>query len=145
MINFSDITKAVENQLTKAPTTNQYRIQRGSRLNNDPSYTPWVGIYRGRIEYEPRTLGRGARNWKDIIEIRLVVQATDIETGDKAEEELEKAIKDVLDAMETDRTIGGTVNVINGYTIDNYSFAETESETLSFQQAEITITAEARS
>ena len=147
MINLSVITKALQVQLQGAPTTAKYldRIERGTALNLDPAYTPWVGIYRGSISYEAKTLGRGANNWLGQIELKVVVQASGNADTGEAEDALEQAISNVLAAIETDRTIGGTVAIISGYNVSDYSYRADEEQSLDFQQAEIIIKAEVRS
>lgn len=145
MINFTVITKALEMQFKNAPKMQDFIISRGGILNLNSGNTPWVGIYRNTVLYEPKSLGRGARNWKTDIEIRLIVQATNLESPEKAEEELEEALENTIDSIELDRSIDKTVGVINGYEVTNYSYAEMEEATLAFQQAEIIIKAESRS
>ncbi len=142
MINFSAITKALETQLKNAEATAAYHIDRGTPLNNDPALTPWAGIYRGALDYNAKTIG--GRLWLVDVDIRVVVQAVNVGSPEEAEVALEEAIFNVLTAIETDRKIQGSVDIVLGYDVAGYSYAETDESTLSFQQAEITINAQVR-
>lgn len=140
MIDFSKITKAVEAMLAEAPALAGYVVERSAIENADPARCPWVGVYRKRLSYTPRRMGAGARNWANDIRVDLVVQASS--QADSAEEQLEAQIKDVLDIVESDRTLRGTVRMILGYEIE-YFIREDATEDVFFQRAVITITAEA--
>ncbi len=142
MIDFSVITKAVEAMLNESAALAQYTIERSVLENESPGRCPWVGIYRKRVSYTPRRMGRGASNWGNEIKLDIVVQASS--QVDTAEELLEQQIKDVLDALETDRTLRGTVGMVLGYEVE-YFIRQDATEDIFFQRAVITITAEARS
>lgn len=44
-----------------APMVNSgYRVEHGAPLNEDPERTPWVGVWPGDMELEPKTVGQGA-------------------------------------------------------------------------------------
>lgn len=142
MIDFSIITKSVEQMLTTAPALQGYIVERSVLENNDPGRCPWVGVYRKHIGYTPRRMGPGARNWANEIKLDVVVQASS--QVDTAEETLEQQIKEVLTVLETDRTLGTTVDMVLGYDVE-YFMREDATEDVFFQRAVITLTAEARS
>lgn len=151
MINTATVTAAVVAQL-KAGLPAQtdagldYRdalITRREYVNRNPGLTPWIGVYPRRRSLAPRTLGNTATMWQATFEITVVVQATSRRSGEGAEDLLEEYHADVLAALESDRTLGGTVDMIVGYQTE-YSYVETESESLFFQEALITLTAEAK-
>jgi len=144
MINAATITRAMETLLRADATVGGYTIERGEYVNMDMDRVPWVGIYRGDMVYDVQTLGRGANNWKAEFPIKVIVQsATSKGNANDAEDDLEEYIRAVLDAVVLDKTIGGTVAMVTGITIE-YSFNETESETVYFQNAEISILTEVR-
>ena len=87
-------------------------------------------------------MGAGARNWGNEIKLDVVVQASS--QVDTAEELLEQQIKDVLDVLEGDRTLGGTVSMVLGYEVE-YFIRQDATEDVFYQRAVITVTAEARS
>ena len=142
MIDFSTVTKAAEAMLNEAPALAQYTIERSTLENEDPGRCPWVGIYRKRVGYTPRRMGAGARNWANELKLDIVVQASS--QVDTAEELLEQQLKDVLEVLETDRTLRGTVSMVLGYEVE-YFIRKDATEDIFFQRAVITITAEARS
>ncbi len=147
MINFSDITKAVEEILIHGlkQKSADYRVKRSAYINMDHSLTPWVGIYRGTLEYNPATLGSDLNSWKGLLKLRLVVQSSSGSDngGEQAEERLEEYVQDVLNVMLADKQWGNTVAMVVGISIE-YSYNETESESLYFQEAHITLDAEVR-
>ena len=118
------------------------KIERAEMVNIDPSITPWVGIYVDKAEFDPRTLGRGADNWRALVEIDVIVQ-THADGGMKSEDALGEATQKVLSAMLSDLTFGGTVEMIKRFTV-NRAYVRTDSKTLDFQHALINITAEVR-
>ena len=142
MIDFSVITKATEAMLNTAPALEGWTIERSVLENEDPGRCPWAGIYRKRVGYTPRRMGAGARNWGNEIKLDVVVQASS--QVDTAEEQLEQQIKEVLEVLETDRTLRGTVSMVLGYEVE-YFIRQDATEDVFYQRAVITVTAEARS
>lgn len=145
MINASTVTQAVETLLNAGlPAKNpDYRIVRADYVNQDEDQCPWVGIYRGELVYEVATLGIGLNSWKADFDLRIIVQASSNESSIDAEERLEQSILDVLDVIMTDKQIGATVDMVDGVRV-SYSYIETQSETLFFQEAELTISVKVR-
>jgi len=143
MINASTITRAATAQLETA-LDDTYKIERGEYVNTDPDKTPWIGVYRGDLDYDVATLGRGANTWKAGFDLTIIVQSATLHgEASIAEDRLEASIVEVLDAIMADKTIGGTVAMINKVKV-KYSYNETESEEMYFQNATITISTEKR-
>lgn len=139
----SNITKAVESQL-RANLDAKYTITRNEAFEYDPNRTApdaWIGIYRAPIEYEAHTTG--ATPWLGKIGILILVTVTHVYTGAALEEALEFAVKEVLDACETDRTFDGNVSIITGYEI-NYDLPDFEKAEHYMQTARITVNTEVR-
>ena len=145
MINFADITQKAEELLKNSPdiAATGFIIKRNAVVNSDPGNTPWIGIYRDKVSYDTQVMGRGAKNWRTTIDMKILIQASAAYEESGAEDRLEKYIKMVVDALETDRTIGGTVSMINGYDIE-YSFDSEVPGQMFFQNAVITVTMETR-
>jgi hypothetical protein len=142
MLNMSTVNAAVKVILDDALPT--YNILRAPYTNQDADKCPWIGIYRGPSEYDPRVLGPGkGKKWRANNIIRLQVQAASSNSGQAAEEKLEQYIGEVTDALFTDPTLGGTVSTIVGVSVD-YSFNEEQSETMYFHMATVDIKVEAR-
>lgn len=142
MIKASVITKAVYTMLKKG-LSDDYTVQRSEYINVDADKCPWVGVYRGEMVYDPRTLGAGVNNWRAEFKVRIVIQAASFKSGEKVEEDLEEYIKAVLDIINADPRLDGTVAMVRGISV-NYSFNIEESESLYYQNAEIELTTEVR-
>ena len=118
-------------------------IERGEYVNKDAARTPWCGVYRTQVDYAPKVLGHHSRSWQALLTVKLVVQAHDA-TGAKAEDACEAAVQQVMAAVLSDLTVYTKVDMLKSINIE-YSYDETESKTLDFQWAFITLIYETRS
>lgn len=144
-INLSEVTKALTEQLKSDAALVEINalIKRGEYINMNPDLalsSPWIGVYKSDTAYDPRTLGKHSMSWDGTVSIRLVVQATANDNGALCEERLADWEAKVLDAAWSDTTWGGKIDMITGLNSE-YSYNETKSETMYFQQVVITITA----
>lgn len=144
MLDFSTITASLQATFEADAdlTAAGFKIERADYVNMDPNRAPWLGIYRTRIQYNPRTLGRGPNAWQGVLTLRLLIQATHLESGEACEARLEGYIKNTLDAVWEDPTWSSVVDMVTGLDVE-YSYKEDESGTIWFQWAMVTITAEA--
>ncbi len=147
MINFKNITKANET-LFIANLGNDYSIERNPVRPADPSKAMrdgkkgWIGIYRGRVVYEPHSIGD--KPYMAAIEWLVEVQVASVKSREDCEDRLCDSEKEVIDVIENDRKagkMGGYIDNIIGYEID-YEMNETENSY--YQSALITIKAEQR-
>lgn len=144
MLNFAEITAALEATLKADPNLSAagFIIKRGDVVNVDPDQCPWCGIYRTRQDYDPRALGQSNPGaWQGTLTVRLIVQATHMQP-DACEDRLEGYLQDVLDAVWSDPTWTATVDMVTGIEVA-YTYLETDSATIYYQAALVTITAEA--
>lgn len=145
MINVSTITAALktllDNNAAIAAWPLSMPVVRGDYINEDAGLTPWVGIYRGDVSMEPRTLGMTSGNMEATASIRIVVQQASADSASACEGILEGRVQNVLSAIMADTTIGGTVDMVNRFKI-SYGYVETQSTTLYFQTAIIEIEVE---
>lgn len=141
MIDISTITKAVEAMLISG--LDGYVITRNELRNEDPNVAAgnkgWVGIYRGGQKLSPRTTGN--MPWGGEVEIVVEVQTASMRSGAEAEERLQAAEKEVMDVLEADKKLGGTVDMTMGYEVRYEVNADTQTY---FQAAIITVKAEVR-
>jgi len=144
MINFNDITKAIEEILNSDPEINNFMNRKdvvvGEIINYDPNQTPWIGVYRGTVKYEPRTLG-SMGNWEGSPSVKIIVQATDIRSASQCEESLEQYVQHIINAMLADTTLNGTVDIITSFDVEQ-GYIETERASIHFQGASITFNME---
>lgn len=144
MINLSKITQALETQLSNNTDLVQKAVEvvRSDYVNESPDRAPWVGVYKAAIRYDPSQLGRHSSSWKAEVDLRLVVQEVDYDTGAKCEDKVEALVQEVLDAIWADPTLDDNVEMITELSIDYAQVDYEESETLYFQEAIVSITAE---
>lgn len=117
-------------------------IQRGDYVNMNPHRAPWLGIYRTDVKYDPRALGKHSNSWEATITVKLLVQASHLQSGSACEDRLESYIMVVLDALWEDPTWNNLVDMITAFNVE-YSYKETDESTIYFQWAMLTIEARA--
>lgn len=142
MIEFQKITEGLQTLLRDHPDLQHFNVTRGEYVNVDAANCPWIGVYRGDIAVEPRTLGHGARNWLNSVTLDVIVQVNG-DGGEHTETLLGEEVTKVLNVITSDLTLGGEVEMVRSFNI-SFSYERTESNTLDFQWAIITLTAEAR-
>lgn len=141
MIDAATISRAVETAFKADPAFNAFTVERSEWVNENPSRCPWLGIYRGGMDYSPETLGNGPDYWTGAMTLRLMVQAANYESGAAVEDELEGYVRDVIGKVFSDTTIRGSVDMVTGVSV-NYSYIAEDSETLYFQAAIIELNLE---
>lgn len=144
MINLNDITKEIETILNEDVTVRGFMsgkdIELGEFINYDPNRTPWVGVYRGKVNYVPRTLGM-QENWEASPSVKVIVQATNLRSAAECEEALEGYVKAIIDAMLKDITLNGSVDIITDFDVEQ-GYIETDRSSTYFQGATITFNME---
>lgn len=144
MLNQSDVTKEIVSILKNDPDVAAIgaTIDRGAYINVDPRKI-WIGVYKGATDYAPSTLGRSAKTFNTNIKPRVIAQAVSFKSGEDCEDILDERVKYILDALWSTKNLNNVVDIIKGFSVE-YSYNETERETVYFQNAVITIDAEAR-
>lgn len=141
MINLATITAAVET-LLKANTSG-YNINRNAARNEDPNLAArtkgWINVQRGGQQI--RSVSTGARPWMTNLKIRVEIQVASLKSGQAAEDALQAAETEIMNTLNANRKLGGTVDQTLGYAI-NYEF--NDAETIWHHAAIITIEAEVR-
>jgi hypothetical protein len=147
MINFKQITQANET-LFIANLGNDYSIERNPVRPAEPSKIMrdgkkgWIGIYRGRVVYDPHSIG--SKPYLATIEWLNEIQVASTKSREDCEDRLCDAEKEVVDVLETDRKgakMGGYIENIIGYEIE---YEMNEDDATYYQSALITIKAEQR-
>lgn len=141
MSTVSEILAALQEQLSRDPVVQNLlgkHVERDSHVNMDPGRAPWAGVYRANRRYTPRTLGN---NWASAPQVRVVVQAVDMRSSAECGETLDKLIDAVIDAVQLDLTLRGTVDMVTEANVE-YGFIETDRTSIYFQSAIITLALE---
>jgi len=143
MINVTNITKAIEDIFKKDPISDKFKsIERGNIPNKDIGHTPWLGIYRRKVDYDPHTIG-GNRSWKGTVELGLLVQAASFKDGEDAEDILEDLLQSIQAVILNNKKLNGTVDMLTGLGVE-YFFNDEDDPSFTYQQAEIILTYEVR-
>lgn len=134
MIKVNTITQAVEEMFNTDPEFNRFTIERSDWVNENPSVCPWIGIYRGDMQYNPETLGDGPDYWTGLMNLRLVVQSANYESGAAAEDELEDNVEIVISKILSDTTLRGVIDMVNEINV-NYTYLAENDQTMFYQAA----------
>ncbi len=141
MINVATIMAQLQEWLEDDAELDGFTIERSEMVNEDPgrATTGWIGIYRRSVDYDPRNLGAPPNNYHGTLDFMVIVQRTDLKSGQDAEDALEDSVKKVLErVVQMPRDY---VEHFSDISID-YTYLETERDTMYFQGALITFTAE---
>ena len=113
MIQVNSVTAALHGLLGADPvlTSSGFHISEGEAFNDDINRTPWVGIYHGNLAIDPHTLG-GAQPWQGELELYLYVQEAGHGGGQEVTRALNAAQARVLDVLNANRTLLGSVQGI---------------------------------
>lgn len=108
-------------------------------FNTDPNQTPWIGIYFNGSDIEPRRIG-SSNPWRAQYDLRIYVQESSHESGQAANELLDKLTFPVLASVNSNKNLDNTVNKIIGVAVDPFQ-RDIEDEVWMFTN-EIILTAE---
>lgn len=88
-------------------------------FNTDPNRTPWVGVYFGDVNLEPYRVSQ-CDPWQAFYSMRVFVQGASFENGQNAHDEMDRTLTHVITAINSNRTLDGTVRIVNGMTIEPF-------------------------
>lgn len=117
-LNVATITQALVDQLTASMDLSDATIVRSADRSLDPSDCPWIGVYRMSSSFEQRTLGFGGGVRNQRIRLLVLVEASDMLSGEACEIALEKLLASVIGAILSDTTLGGNVNALEQFDVD---------------------------
>lgn len=109
------------------------RIEQQGHVNVDADNTPWIGIYRSEFVLAAKRLG-DIRDWENEEKIQVVIQATSYKSGADCEQRLDDLLAEVVESIEADKTIGGSVENITEMKV-NYEYDYNDRESIHFQTA----------
>jgi len=145
MINFAEISEELHNIIKNDAQVDDYfsYITRGEMVNQDPGSTPWLGVYRKSIDYDPHTIGSN-RPWKAEVQLTVLVQAASLRNGEDAEIRLEEGVQRVISAINNNKNLNDKVLMLTAINVE-YAYNPEMSEDMAYQMGEITLTYEVRS
>lgn len=141
MINVATIMAQLQEWLEDDAELDGHVVERSEFVNEDPgrAVSGWIGLYRRSIDYAPRNLGVAPNNYEGTLDFMVIVQRTNLRSGADAEDDLEDSVKKVLDrVVQLPKTYIDHFSDIN----IEYTYLETERNTMYHQGALITFTAE---
>ena len=143
MYNSYTISNALYEQIKnyKDVLSNNYTVEHSEYVNNDPDKTPWVGVYKAPIVFDPNSLGRHGQSWKGTLACQVFIQASHGDDAGECSKLLGEMEYNILNAIWSDPKIDGNISMITGLEIE-YQYNNLKSETLYYQQAVITVTME---
>ena len=121
MIHVNSVTSALYTMLSSdgVLVSSGFTIQEGEALNRNVHHTPWLGVYYGAMTIAPHTLGSD-QPWNAELELLLYVQEGSHRSGQEATQLLGSAQTRVLDVVNGDKTLAGTVNMLTALTVTPY-------------------------
>lgn len=137
----SSITRAVQQMLADDATIGiaGVRVERSAEPNETPTEHGWLGVYRDRIDYPPRTLGMGAGYRNQRIRLFILAQESDPSSGEECEDRLEKLLQNTIGVLLSDPSLRGTVQTLDEFSVLHEDYSKT-SDGIYIQMAKIEFT-----
>jgi hypothetical protein len=137
----STITRAVFEMLRDDPAVgvSGVQVERSAEPNMTPTEHGWLGVYRDRIDYPPRTLGMGAGYRNQRIRLFLLAQESDPTSGEECEDRLEKLLQNSIGVLLSDPSLKGTVQTLDEFSVLHEDYSKT-SNGIYIQMAKIEFT-----
>lgn len=114
-VNVGDVMDALAAQIEAHPAVQEEDVTKVERCEPVPETEdrcPWIGLFRVKVSFTPRTLGAGAGFRRQLIRIAVGIAQSDPTSGAECEERLEKLVTAVVGAILSDPSIGGTVSTL---------------------------------
>lgn len=113
-INIGDITKAVQLMLIQHPDIGNVgvTVERSCEPSDDPGTEGYIGIYKGRASFSPRTIGVAPGFRNQDVRLALSIRMSGYEDGEECEEALEDLLQSTVSCLLSDTSLRGTVDNI---------------------------------
>lgn len=143
-MNLYPILEAIESKLVSAPdigtAMNINNIEIAEILNPDSNRSPWIGIYPGNINNEPRTLGPG--NYEATPTVQIIVMVANVKSARECLTNLEIVKNLVTSILKNDATkLNNTIDIISSFS-EEYLQNNDERYGRHFQSVAITLNLE---
>lgn len=113
-------------------------VERSAEPNMTPTEKGWVGIYRDRIDYPPRTLGMGSGYRQQRISLFLLVQESDSSSGEECEERLEVLLQKCISVLLSDPSLKGTVQALDDFSVLHEDYSKSDGVYVQMAKIEFT-------
>ena len=145
MIDISKLTENLYGQIKSNASiiSDGVKVSVGEYVNMNENNAPWVGIYKGNVDYEPRSMGKHAASWGGTLTVKVVIQEYHGKSGFECEKRLGKLVNNIMNAVWADPTIGGVVDMLTDIS-EEYIYNENDSKSVHFQWAILSLTFENR-
>ena len=121
MINVNSVTNALLTTISSASTivNSGINVCLNEVFNTDPNQSPWVGIYYGGTEIVPHRIG-SSNPWRAVHDLRVYVQDSSMQSGQDANDRLDRLMWPVLSAVNSNKNLDATVHILENLNIDPY-------------------------
>lgn len=116
-VNVSVVTNGIVEMLKQWPALANATISRSEEINETAGGCPWIGVYRDNVDYVIKTVGYGSGMRDQRMNLVVLVQEADGVSGEKCEDRLEALLREVISAILSDVTLGGTARVVDELTV----------------------------
>lgn len=136
------VLEALKKMLVEAPAlvAMEGRISRGEEINVNPDMAPWIGLYPLGDTYTTRTLGMGNGYRTQRVNIAVIIQNVSRTSGADCQTVLGQFQKAVIDRILSDTSIGGTMDVVEDFSV-SYASPAKQAGNSTFQSSVINFTA----
>jgi hypothetical protein len=121
MIQVHSVTAALYTLLSSDAVlvSSGFVIEEGEALNRNVQRAPWAGVYYGPCALGPHVVG-GTQPWRAELDLLVYVQEASHISGQDATRRLGQAQAAVLDVLNANRTLGGTVLMLTDLSVSPY-------------------------
>ncbi len=110
--------------------------------DEDIAQMPWVGIYLDGIDIEPARFG-GPPTWDATLIFSMILRHHNTQGRLESIDALYRALDPVLTAVNSNKTLKGTVEIVNAITVEPFEMSRDDENFV--QAMEIRLTAKQRS
>jgi hypothetical protein len=121
-LNVSDQTAAIQAQLEAFPALENVSVTISEDRNLDPNGCPWIGIYRLGTQFVQRTIGYGTGMRDQRTRFLVLIQQSDQSGGEECSAALDELLQNVISAILSDTTLGGSTGTIDDFEVDYVSY-----------------------
>lgn len=112
------MTVALEEILKADERLAHFIVVRSEPIDEQPEGAPVVGIYKARESYQAHTIAAGQNPWRVEGTPELILMTASLKSGGDADRRMEAAKLLLFTVLSENLTVGGTVNMLNGWDVE---------------------------